>query len=281
MVKLHSLKILSTITLLLVSMMGYANPTLIATDEDKTTEVYQQISSRLETLPHSNNDVAVVFGMPALKEFLLKPTQQKLIITLFVTRNEFLAEKRSLPENKTIVAIYKDPSPDSMLVVAQAIFGEKSRFSIPYTDALVNFDPLLSKKSALNYLHVKNPRRWLRKVGDVDAIIAIPDPVIFNDSSLKPMSFSLYRRMKGIIGHSQIMVTDFGALASPYISNSDLISQIFSVLSENNHVSRGIYVDNYHVAVNHRLLKTLGFHKITAKSIENSLNKFMTVRAEK
>ncbi len=96
---------------------------------------------------------------------------------------------------------------------------------------------------------------------EVDALLAVPDPVTFNRNTIHGLLMSAYRHRKGVIGYSYPLVKA-GALLSAYAS-PELIGAEIAPLIER--VERGeigapliLHPRRFRVVVNHGIARILG-----------------------
>jgi hypothetical protein len=256
-----------------------AEVSLYATEADKSSKSYSDMSAFIDSISDSTDkNVVVTLGPAALKNFFESNNKDIHVIAIYITQSEYNAIVASVDHIGQITAIYIDPSIDSLLILAKQIYGTKSRFIIPYSDFKPEVNFSRHPDISIRFMQIKESKNWLSSISDADAIIAIPDKSIFTSSTITPISLSLYRRGIGLVGYSKSM-TAVGAVASLYIDGTDLKQQLSDQIKslENGKVeSKGSHLEKYKVSINITLSKTLGLYTVDEKETEKEVNRIIS-----
>ena len=91
---------------------------------------------------------------------------------------------------------------------------------------------------------------------DSGAILALPDPAVYNRYSLPPLLLTSFRYHLPVIGFSRSLV-EAGALAAVYSEPSDIASQAASMAANGLPDSDGFYPESFHVRFNEAVARSL------------------------
>lgn len=176
--------------------------------------------------------VYIAIGAKALNH-LIELELKAPILTVFVKRNSFYhtiqsAEHKSLANGKladlnNIGAIYSDPSIEQQLDLIKGIFGVSASIGV-ITSQLSSFmkDELsllvdnqnLSIKF-VNYDPNDNINKTINSIKEQSVLLALPDSLVWNSTTLKNIVLSTYRNEQPIVGFSRSLVKA-GSIATYY-----------------------------------------------------------------
>lgn len=162
-------------------------------------------------LKHTTPVIGVFTPLPVFNSFLLKSKRDLGNFSAIVLDQPYARQmsliKQILPEAKTLGILLGSTSSQYGDFLKEE--GEKSGFSI--LEENVNQDTELIPK--------------LKKLLETtDALVAIPDPLIYNQGTVQPILLTSYRYQKSIFGYSQSYVRA-GGLAAVYSSSKQLAKQ--------------------------------------------------------
>ncbi len=268
------------IAAIFISQQSFSDISIIASELDKQRPLYNSLREAINELPNSKRyDIAVTIGQSSLDSTLKRKHSYDAVIAIGATRYDFNLAITSHPEkNYPVSAIYAEPPPDKIVKLARLIYGENSRLLIPFHSKKQK--ELIFTKEILEDKHItvlpsKNSR-WVRRLRDYDAAIAIADIQLYSNSNLNAIGRSLYRQRKGFFGFSSELVTENGALASLYTKDIHLIKQLVGVISlyiEKKTLAPPDQPDHYSIEIKSQLAKTLGFYALDIKTLETEINK--------
>lgn len=180
-----------------------------------------------------NSELVIALGVKALEaSSKLKHTTPVLgVFTPLPTFNSLLlASRRDLG---TFSAIVLDQPYSRQMSLIRAVLPNIKNLGILLGSTSSQYSEHLKdvgEKSTLNILQENISQEAdlipkLQKVlGSTDALMAIPDPLIYNRETAQPILLTSYRHQKPVFGYSQSYVRA-GALASVYSSTKQLAKQ--------------------------------------------------------
>ncbi|MDP1658891.1 MAG: ABC transporter substrate binding protein [Methylotenera sp.] len=162
-------------------------------------------------LKHTTPVIGVFTPLPAFNSLLLKSKRELGNFSAIVLDQPYARQmsliKQVLPEAKTLGILLGSTSSQYGDFLKEE--GEKSGFSI--LEENVNQEADLIPK--------------LKKLLEItDALVAIPDPLIYSRETAQPILLTSYRHQKPIFGYSQSYVRA-GGLAAVYSSSKQLAKQ--------------------------------------------------------
>ena len=244
-------------------------------------EYYSQKESLLK-----NTDIFIPLGQRAFKE-VLKYSGNTPVFASLISKYDFdrIIHNRKHSANNNIGAIYIDQPFDRHLLFSKLVLPSINRFSF-----IVNSDNkyIINK---LNLLDRDSYRIGILNPGDnvipllthllidADAVIAVPDPIIFNLRTTRNILLGTYRKRVPVIGFSESYVKA-GALAAIY-STPELIGnqtgEVISHLIKKNSLQNKaiplprVYSKYFSISVNKRVSRSLGLPVLNEDSLENDL----------
>lgn len=166
-----------------------------------------------------------------------------------------------------------------------AIMGKHKKAGVllgPYTSDMEKTLKKAASKTKHRIVteHIKDPALISSSIKSlntvVDVLLTLPDPVIYNKSTIRGILLSSYRKKLPIIGFSKAYVKA-GAIAAVY-SKPEQISQQLANIS-NQFLKTGsfqrpvYYPDDFSVALNKKLAKSLGIYMKNETSIIKLIKK--------
>ncbi len=217
--------------------------------------------------------------MQGLTQLTQENTPYDIVFSILITRHDFerFLEKNPDIFNYPVSAIFKEPSPDALIVLARNIYGEHAKLIVPYhidSELPQLLAPYLPHWTNVTLLPAKTSKEWLRKMGDYDAAIAFASSDFNSSANIRSIARSLYRQRKGFIGYSALMALEKGALASAY-STDQIFNELQQRITEFEQTKRppkSGYTSQVNVIVRQQLAKTLGFYTLDDKKLEEHIN---------
>jgi ABC-type uncharacterized transport system substrate-binding protein len=239
-------------------------------------------------------DIIVPIGQRALKE-TLKYSGNVPVLSSLISKYDFdrIISNRGQTGNN-IGAIYIDQPLDRHLLFSKLVLPNVNRFSFIinsgnkyYIDKLNSLDEESHRIDMLN--HGDNVIATLSyALKDADAIIAIPDPIIFNLRTTRNILLSSYRKRVPIIGISKSHVKA-GALAAIYSTPESIGKQTGEVITlfikRASSNSDPFFLPRLHakyfsISVNKRVSRSLGLSINNEDSLRKDLLKIEKSRPE-
>jgi hypothetical protein len=166
--------------------------------------------------------------LPTLSVFVKKSSFYHIIKTY---EHKSLAQG-FIVHTKNIGVIYSDPPLDKQVRLIREIFGNSASFGVvvsPITNYMQNEILLLAEENDISVKFVKynagiNINKTINSLKKQDVILAIPDQLIWNSSTLKNIVLSTYRNEQPIIGFSRNLVKA-GAIATHFSDLDDVVKE--------------------------------------------------------
>jgi ABC-type uncharacterized transport system substrate-binding protein len=249
------------------------------------TLTIEEFYSQKRLLPE-NTDLFVPLGQRALKE-VLKYSGNTPVLASLISKYDFDREihNRRHPENNNIGAIYIDQPLDRHLLFSKLALPNVNRFSFIISNGNKHTIDKLNLLDQESYrIGILNPGDNVLStlshiLTDADAIIAVPDPIIFNLRTTRSILLSTYRKRIPVIGFSESYVKA-GALAAIY-STPEFIGkqtgEVISHLIEQDSLRNKafplprIHAKYFSISVNKRVSRSLGLPVINEDSLEKDL----------
>lgn len=252
--------------------------TRIIADENYQAAESNLISRLPELGKSTSKKIVVTLGLSSLRAELQR-NENTPILALYISSREYslLIDEfpSALTASRNISAIFSDLDPRLALALGDILSPTGKKF-IPYTQ-VSKLNPTPSFKSYLDdiggsasYIEKENTQLMLQSMDRNDVLIAYPDDSLFNQTTIKPIIASLYRRKKFLIGYSSTL-TKAGALASIYSLEDKYYEQCVMVLSEyfkSGRLPGAIHSNNFEISVNPVLAKVLGYYSSDIEEIK-------------
>lgn len=263
-----------------ISQNSFSDISIIASESDKQRPLYELLHNATEKLPNPNRyDIAIAIGHKSLVRVLNSGHRYDSVMVVDVTKYDFNHSIESHPNiNFPISAIYAEPPPEKIVKLVRLMYGENARILIPYHSKKKKslfFSEEIIQDKYITVLPSTNSR-WVGRIRDYDAAIAIADIQLHSDSNLKAIGHSMYRQRKGLFGFSSELVTGDGALASLYTQDSQIIKQLLNAISlyfETKTLPLPDHPNRYSIEIKSQLAKTLGFYALDVNMLEIEINK--------
>ena len=261
----------------------------------KTIEIndlyYKKTEQSMDT------DLFVPIGQRALKE-VLKYSGNTPVLASLVSKSGFLniTRKENMPNNiLNIGAVYIDQPIKRHLLFSRLALPNASRsgFIISRNNKSTIDDLKSIVNNDIRHIEILNPgdnviSTLSRVLEDVDVVVALPDPIVFNLRTSRNILLSTYRKRIPIIGFSWSYVKA-GALAAIH-STPDLIGkqtgELISVI-KNKLTADGpsfsiprLHAKYFSISINNKVSRSLGLAPINSSKIEEELLKIETVSRE-
>ena len=190
-----------------------------------------------------------------------------IVVSLFVSRPSFETILRNHPASTArVTGLYAEASPDAQLELIATIYQRRVTAGVLLTEATAPLEATLRRAARRVDLELAvrrlppgaNVLRELAQLSGATAILALPDPAVFNPDSVTALLESCYRRGQPVVGFSPALVTA-GSLASAYASATDVVAQVEQMLPglEAGRLPDPQYPAYWKVAVNESVARSL------------------------
>ena len=249
------------------------------------TLTIEELYSKKSTLPKTT-DLFVPIGRRALKE-TLKYSAETPVLASLVSEYDFeklIGSQQNL-NNANIGVIYIDQPLDRHLSFSRLAFPNSNNFGfIISSDNKNTIDKLTSLNDKNHYIEILNYgdnviSTLSHMLNNSDALIALPDPIVFNLRTTRSILLSTYRKRIPVIGFSKSYVKA-GALAAIYSTpeligkqTGEIITDLVLNTSPNNKLLPlpRQYSKYFSISVNNRVSRSLGLPALDPDSLRKKL----------
>lgn len=246
---------------------------LAALPEESRPRIVVRELPKSQALPDTNGyDLLVSLGSDMAARLMASPPDVSLLC-LLIPRLTFrhLAAQLPEPARGRVSAIYLDQPFARTLHLLQSAFPEARDIAVPLGPSSALEEAELAAEAAAHGLRLhlariredENPlRAILGLLDDSDVVLALPDPVVYNQYSVQGILLATYRREIPVIGFSRAYVRA-GAIAAVYTAPiqvgrqaGDLIRDAFAM--DPPRLPPPQPPDEYEIAVNRQVTRSLG-----------------------
>jgi hypothetical protein len=246
------------------------SPAVIKTEEILRTEL-----ARLSGMP-SSVEARITIGARAFRTALDIPDSRPIIAT-FLTSTDFQIALNGRTRPASVTAIFSNPDPIDQVQLARLLLGTPRLGAIESPNVAILVASLTAHGvSPIPFARAQNIESTLRGATQMDAIVALPDPAVLNQTNIGHVVRTLYSRRKVLIGYSDTL-TRVGSLASVFVTPEALARRTAEVLrrfADNSSLPAPSFVDDVDVSVNEQLARSLNI------SVPNETALRDAVRAE-
>ena len=229
-------------------------------------------------------DLLVTIGQRAMLSIKQFETSPPVMVTL-VPSQSFNKHRSDLKKlNKKVSAVFIDSPPERQILLARILLGKKQTVAF-LQSAQSSFSrkqiSAITKKAGLraqfeNVLDADNIARKLAlALEKSDALLALPDPIIFNRNTARNILLTTYRRRVPVIGFSANYVKA-GALAATFSTTDQIALQtgkmISNILRDNTRFPYGgHFPEDFEIEVNTNVARSLSISLIPKAQIKQEL----------
>ncbi len=262
---------------------------LITSDNTNLKVTVIDLSEVEKLVVAENSELVIALGVKALTaSSKLKHTTPILgVFTPLPVFNKLLAKsRRSLG---IFSAIVLDQPYRRQVALVKAILPNAKRLGILLGDTSMRYEAYLRDGGKANALlidieNIHSDIELIPKLKKIfesnDALLAIPDPVVYNRESAQPILLTSYRYQKPVFGYSRSYVRA-GALAAVYSNAKHLARQAAEIAAETQKASGLLPPPRapkyFSVKVNRQVAKSLSLPKISEDAIYKKLLLLETV----
>lgn len=218
----------------------------------------------------SGKSLVIALGSRAMRAVL--PARNVAVIAALVPRDAFetvLQAARETRDPKTVTAIYLDQPYARQLDLVRAVLPGRARVGVLSSTATENELRLVQTAAKTRKLTViDEPVTAVRDIypaltkvlASTDVILAMPDPMIFNNGTIHNILLAAYREERPLIGFSPAYVRA-GALAAVYSTPQQIAQQIAETVQralDGKPLPPPEYLRSFTVGVNTTVARSLG-----------------------
>ncbi len=177
----------------------------------------------------SEDQVIVGLGFNGCKIAITRFNKNPVLCSLLST-NAFQNINNSVNTTRSIAAIVVDQPLQRQINVAQHLFPSLKDFALLTSNLDSLREPQSPSVKATRFNRNRPIARQVRTaLKDADALLAIPDPLVYSNTTLRTMLLTTYGYAKPVIGYSRSYV-EAGALMTNWSSPEQLIRQTSEIL---------------------------------------------------
>lgn len=249
----------------------------------KTIEFAQEVLRELKPIITESCDIYVTIGSDGLVKALDNNTSP--ILATYITRGEFnyIINKYPTKLQRQVGAVFWEADINSQYFLLRKFF-QTGRVVAFYSE---NTEELRESFTDITWIAFEQDIfSSLEKIPeDTVAVLAIPDPAIFDKASLRPILKYLLNKNLPLFGYTRLMVEN-GALASSFPSNEDyknaVVNNIQYILRD--HDPKQVWAKVSQVKFNKLLARSLDISLPNKIEIEKALENgapFTKIEGEK
>ncbi|NOX77203.1 MAG: hypothetical protein GXP17_11465 [Gammaproteobacteria bacterium] len=236
-------------------------------------------------------DLVVTIGQQATHTTLSTKPKAPVLATLIPEYSyETLLEtlKKRSPQHINSSAIFITPPPSAYILLAKILLGEKQRIGILASEASIG-DAKKIKKIAQTlgiglWLETANPsdnliQKLTQTLDNSDALLALPDPFIFNRKTAKNILLTTYRHRAPVIAFSASYVKA-GAMAAVHSSPALIARQTGETIagiiqSSDKTLPAPMHAKYILVSINENVARSLGVTYSSIGQVQQELHRQM------
>lgn len=185
------------------------------------------------------NTTAITIGPLALQA-ALNDGGDGAVLALFASQLTFNRLLGAAPAGvRRTTAIFAEAAPEAQLELIRALYQRRVAVGVLLSDATSHLEARLERGVRRHDLQLNvrrvtpgaNPVRELNELAESDVLLALPDPTLYNGSTLPALLDSAYRRGKPLIGFSAPSV-EAGALAAAVATAEDVAAHVQELLAD-------------------------------------------------
>jgi ABC-type uncharacterized transport system substrate-binding protein len=237
----------------------------------------------------SNADLLLTIGRRAMLGVLQRKKSPPIVATLLPRQafEENLSALRAI--NKNVTAIYIDTPAERQILLAKLLLGSSQTLGILLSDNSPTPKETIRSiakraKISIHIEDVKPADNIIRKLSSAltisDALLALPDPQIFNRNTARDILLTTYRKRVPVIGLSANYVKA-GALAASFSSPEQIAVQTGKAILEilrttPNFPTGGKYIEDFDIAINPNVARSLGINVPPKRQLKKALKELLT-----
>jgi hypothetical protein len=196
------------------------------------------------------------------------------ILSVFITATSFHSIMESYPNNKhRVSALFSEVNPRLNVRLANIILPMQ-KVKVLYTDQSAYLEKSLNQ-DVLIKTQKENLLRTTSRLGNIKAIVAVPDSDIWNSATLRVLIMSLYDQGKVVIGFSKNLV-NAGSIASLYFEKDEYFNELKRIsdsLSQDRNTTHITYPTHLKISVNKQVARSLNIIVPDEKEIMDIINR--------
>ena len=239
---------------------------------------------KLTLLKNTKHKLLIAIGSQTT-ETLLKANINSPILSALIPRYVYKTLQLQYKNKKNWSSLLINQPLDRQFYLISAVLGKHKKTAVilgPNTKDLNQSLNKAAKKTShsISIQKIKNSKQLPKTLDslqkNIDVILTIPDPVVYNKNTLRNILLSSYRNRLPLIGFSQSYVRA-GAIAAIYSKPKQISHQITSIMKTfftHGYFKKNIYYpDDFSVALNKNIARSLGIKLASNRAIIKHIKK--------
>jgi len=239
---------------------------------------------QLDILAIKKHSLLIAVGTQTTKT-LLETNITTPILSALIPRHISISLQSRFPHKKNWSRILIDQPLDRQFHLITALLGTNKKSGIllgPYTKDLTSTlqKSAIETSQRITIEEIKNTDELTSSLKALsnksNVLLTLPDPIIYNKSTIRGILLLAYRNKLPIIGFSQAYVKA-GAIAAVYSKPEQISKQIGNISNlffiNKNFSQKEYYPEEFSVALNKKIARSLGIKLATNESITQQIKK--------
>jgi len=241
-------------------------------------------SERLDLLKIKEQQLLISIGSQTTKT-LLEANLKTPILSVLIPRHISKSLMKAHPEKKNWSSLLIDQPIKRQFHLITSILGPNKNTGVllgPYTRDLNKRLNIASESTShkINIEIIENSDQLTASLKalnhSVDVLLTLPDPIVYNKNTIRGFLLLAYRNKLPIIGFSKAYVKA-GAIAAIYSKPEQISKQVLGIVknyfSRNEFEHKNYYPDDFSIALNKNIARSLGIKLASEKSIIKHIKK--------
>jgi len=237
---------------------------------------------KLDLLKIKDQNLLISIGSQATKT-LLKANIKNPVLSTLIPRHISIALRDEFPDKKNWSSLLIDQPIERQFKLITAVMGTHKNIGTllgPYTKDLDKTLNEVSSKTShnINIKEIKNTEQLTTSLkllnNTADVLLTLPDPIVYNKSTMRGILLLAYKNKLPIIGFSKSYVKA-GAVAAIYSKPEQISQQAVNIaslfLTNKIFKHENYYPEEFSVVSNKNIAHSLGIKLNTDKAIINQI----------
>jgi len=227
-------------------------------------------------------DFIIALGSKVTKK-LLESNINKPTLSLLIPKSYSEALEKEHPENTNLSILLIDQPIKRQFHLISEILGKHHTTGLMLGPHTQHSEALFKKISAdfnqpLITRHIEKPEQLTHAIKtlskEVDILLALPDPGIYNKKTIRSILLSSYRYKLPIIGFSKAYVKA-GAIAAVYSKPEQISTQAINITNQffnKKHFDTKVYhPTDFSISLNHKVARSMGINLPESSSLTEKI----------
>jgi len=263
-------------------IVNRVNNKLISKNHQTQLLAFENIDAESKNLINNTHLIAT-FGISAT-EYALKSNPRAPIISFLIPRHAYQYLSALYQGNNWTVNFIDHPLERQLLLIKYLLGQDKVIGTILGNDSeqkkqqLTSLGKSLKQEIIVNSIsssdHLISSLKSL--TNKIDVLLALPDPVVFNNQTIRGTLLLTYRKNIPMIGFSRGYVKA-GAIASLYSDSKQISDQSYRLIvrhiESDGTLNKQYFPDDFHIAINEKVARSLGINLVDIKKLTSRIKR--------